>query len=216
VNGKIRYDVLHLFGTEEMSTDDVKRFFDTYDPHYKLEWVSDSACNIVFDSNSVAKDAYETYGIRGIPFDPEVAAKLTEEERRYLQWRECGRFHLKAFTGLFVRYAVEGDRKERRAAEKSQYYKKHGRVVEDNKEDTVVDLRQTLERKRSEVPSDSGQGEDDLRSEIALVKKRKTHSDRSYDVKGDLREDLRKQKSTSHHPRREMKPSLKSRLGPYT
>jgi hypothetical protein len=47
VNGKIRYDVLHLFGTEEMSTDDVKRFFDTYDPHYKLEWVSDSACELL-------------------------------------------------------------------------------------------------------------------------------------------------------------------------
>ena len=107
----------------------------------KVFTTSVSSGNIVFDSNSVAKDAYETYGIRGIPFDPEVAAKLTEEERRYLQWRECGRFHLKAFTGLFVRYAVEGDRKERRAAEKSQYYKKHGRVVEDNKEDTVVDLR---------------------------------------------------------------------------
>jgi hypothetical protein len=45
--GKIRYDVLHLFGTEEMSTDDVKRFFDTYDPHYKLEWVSDSACELL-------------------------------------------------------------------------------------------------------------------------------------------------------------------------
>ena len=27
-----------------MSNQDVKGFFDTYDPHYKLEWVNDLAC----------------------------------------------------------------------------------------------------------------------------------------------------------------------------
>ena len=42
--GKIRYNVLHLYGTKEMSNQDVKGFFDTYDPHYKLEWVNDLAC----------------------------------------------------------------------------------------------------------------------------------------------------------------------------
>ena len=97
--------------------------------------------NIVFDSISVAKDAYQTFGIKVVPFDPEVSAKLTEEERHYLQWRECEKFHQNTLTGLFLRYAVDKDKKERHAAEKSEYYKKHGRIVEDDMKQPVVDLR---------------------------------------------------------------------------
>ena len=74
-------------------------------------------------------------------------------------------------------------------------------------------IRQTLQRKRNEAPSDV-QEDDDLRAEIALAKKRKTKSSEPRpSVKGDLREDLRKSRSTPHQ--HQIKPSLRSRLGPY-
>ena len=42
--GTLRYDTLHLFGTDNMSTADIQDYFETYDPHFSVEWVNDSTC----------------------------------------------------------------------------------------------------------------------------------------------------------------------------
>ena len=47
LNFKFGYDALHLFGTDNMSTADIQAYFDTYDPHFSVEWFNDSTCERV-------------------------------------------------------------------------------------------------------------------------------------------------------------------------
>lgn len=46
--GNIRDTVLHVHGTDDMSTADVFRYFGSFLPTY-LEWIDDSSCNAVFN-----------------------------------------------------------------------------------------------------------------------------------------------------------------------
>ena len=50
VEGDIRLNVLHLHGTDEMSTKDVLHYFEKFPPG-RVEWINDSSCktNKIFD-----------------------------------------------------------------------------------------------------------------------------------------------------------------------
>lgn len=42
-----RLDTIYLYGTDDMSTQDVFKYFDGYGPE-SIEWINDSSCNIIF------------------------------------------------------------------------------------------------------------------------------------------------------------------------
>ncbi|KAK3819007.1 MAG: hypothetical protein J3Q66DRAFT_387812 [Benniella sp.] len=52
----IRLEAVHLYGTNEMSTKDVLKYFDAYGPSH-VEWIDDFSCNIVFPDQFSAKRA---------------------------------------------------------------------------------------------------------------------------------------------------------------
>ncbi|KAF9586604.1 hypothetical protein BGW38_001285 [Lunasporangiospora selenospora] len=52
----IRHDAIHLFGTDEMSTKDILKYFEVYGPSH-VEWIDDSSCNVVFPDQHTAKRA---------------------------------------------------------------------------------------------------------------------------------------------------------------
>jgi len=52
----IRLEAVHLYGTNEMSTKDVLKYFDAYGPSH-VEWIDDFSCNTVFPDQFSAKRA---------------------------------------------------------------------------------------------------------------------------------------------------------------
>ncbi|KAK5644336.1 hypothetical protein RI129_005636 [Pyrocoelia pectoralis] len=66
----IRFEAIHMRGTEEMSTDDVFEYFAKYGPTC-IEWIDDESCNIVWpDKLSSARALHFTSKIvKGMPVD---------------------------------------------------------------------------------------------------------------------------------------------------
>ncbi|KAF9935121.1 hypothetical protein FBU30_007500 [Linnemannia zychae] len=150
----IRQDTVYLYGTDEMSTKDVLKYFDAYGPSH-VEWIDDSSCNIVFPDQFSAKRALYfqlvskdniTFGEDREDVDIEPSRNVSEEGvaepvmvmksknrlQRAKEYVPSTQGHTNAGsarknTGLFVRYATDLDRKERNAAAKSNYYAIHGR-----------------------------------------------------------------------------------------
>lgn len=51
----VRFEALHVYGTREMSTQDVFAYFGKYTPN-SVEWINDESCNIVWlDKNTAAR-----------------------------------------------------------------------------------------------------------------------------------------------------------------
>ncbi|KAF9340847.1 hypothetical protein BGZ89_010259 [Linnemannia elongata] len=149
----IRLDAVHLYGTDEMSTKDVLKYFDAYGPSH-VEWIDDSSCNIVFPDQFSAKRAVYfqlldkenvTFGEDGDDADIEPSREISESgiaepivvpksknrlqrAKEYVPIQQHNQLTTaKSNSGLFVRYATDFDRKERNAAAKSVYYAIHGR-----------------------------------------------------------------------------------------
>jgi Nuclear cap-binding protein subunit 3 len=49
----VRPNVLHVFGVDDMSTDDIRRHFLEYGPSW-IEWINDSSCNVTFEDEHTA------------------------------------------------------------------------------------------------------------------------------------------------------------------
>ncbi|KAG0289073.1 hypothetical protein BGZ96_007259 [Linnemannia gamsii] len=149
----IRSEAVYLYGTDEMSTKDVLKYFDAYGPSH-VEWIDDSSCNIVFPDQFSAKRAVYfqlvdkedvTFGEDDEGEDIEPSRETSESgvaeafispksknrlqrAKEYVpvqQHNQTGT--AKSNSGLFVRYATDLDRKERNSASKSVYYAVHGR-----------------------------------------------------------------------------------------
>ncbi|XP_030847585.1 nuclear cap-binding protein subunit 3-like isoform X3 [Strongylocentrotus purpuratus] len=51
----VRFEALHLIGVDDMSTQDIFSYFQSYDPS-SIEWINDTSCNIVWmDPHSAAR-----------------------------------------------------------------------------------------------------------------------------------------------------------------
>ncbi|KAF9354845.1 hypothetical protein BGX26_007306 [Mortierella sp. AD094] len=151
----IRLEAVHLYGTDEMSTKDVLKYFDAYGPSH-VEWIDDSSCNIVFPDQFSAKRAlYFQLVNRDVNFGEEVeddvepnrtesvtpadengtpaAVVVPKSNNRlqrakdYIPIQQQNQPIIQSNKGLFVRYATDYDRKERGAAARSTYYAIHGR-----------------------------------------------------------------------------------------
>jgi len=56
-----RPEVIHIYGTDLMQTDDIFAIFKDYNPRY-IEWLDDSSCNVVFSDGGAAKWALQSLG----------------------------------------------------------------------------------------------------------------------------------------------------------
>ncbi|KAF9430677.1 hypothetical protein BGZ94_005107 [Podila epigama] len=152
----IRLDAVHLYGTDEMSTKDVLKYFEEYGPSH-VEWIDDSSCNIVFKDGYSAKRALyyqlvdqdvnfgEDEGEGSQPIDVEPARpeniategapavlvprskNRLQRAKDYIPVQQHNQPIIKNNKGLFLRFATDYDRKERGAAARSVYYQVHGR-----------------------------------------------------------------------------------------
>ncbi|KAG0271385.1 hypothetical protein BGZ95_000808 [Linnemannia exigua] len=153
----IRMDAVYLYGTDEMSTKDVLKYFEAYGPSH-VEWIDDSSCNIVFPDQFSAKRAVYfqllnrdnvTFGEDGDDVDIEPSRDLSvggvaepvmvmksknrlQRAKEYVPIQQHNQAVIRNNAGLFVRYATDLDRKERNAAAKSNYYAIHGREDSSN------------------------------------------------------------------------------------
>ncbi|KAF9206786.1 hypothetical protein BGZ49_001837 [Haplosporangium sp. Z 27] len=150
----IRLEAVHLYGTDEMSTKDVLKYFDAYGPSH-VEWIDDSSCNVVFpdqfsakralyfqlvnrdvnfgeDENDVEPSRTESItpadenGIPAVVMTPKSSNRL-QRAKDYIPIQQQNQPIIQSNKTLFVRYATDYDRKERGAAAKSNYYAIHGR-----------------------------------------------------------------------------------------
>ncbi|KAF9023844.1 hypothetical protein CPC16_011167 [Podila verticillata] len=148
----IRLESVHLYGTNEMSTKDVLKYFEAYGPSH-VEWIDDSSCNVVFKDNYSAKralyyqlvDEEANFGEdeeEGALLDVEPARPLGDDAAAVLVPRSNNRLQrakeyipvqqhnqpmIQNNKGLYLRYATDFDVKERGAASRSTYYQIHGR-----------------------------------------------------------------------------------------
>lgn len=52
----LKENVWYLFGVDYMSNEKIRHYF-TINPHFKIEWINDSSCTIIFDSKEEALEA---------------------------------------------------------------------------------------------------------------------------------------------------------------
>ncbi|KAB0794692.1 hypothetical protein PPYR_11531 [Photinus pyralis] len=66
----VRFEAVHMRGTEEMSTEDVFEYFAKYLPS-SVEWIDDESCNIVWQDKLSAARAlhFTSNAVRGMPVD---------------------------------------------------------------------------------------------------------------------------------------------------
>lgn len=150
-----RLNVIHMRGTEEMSTKDVFKYFQDYAP-MSIEWINDVSCNIVWFDNlsaaramlglskkiigSVAKysDREEDFknSITTADEENESIIDKDEKEENCINIKDIdyplppgiwrkGVDYPKS-KGIFLRFATRMDKKPANAEKRSEYYKKYG------------------------------------------------------------------------------------------
>lgn len=132
----LRLNTIHVRGVQELSSDEVLKYFEMYDPA-SLEWVNDLTCNVVFDDpkaaatamiglmsgfvnarkDEVSEDKYPS-GITII--DPSTLEVPVPPEYWIL-----GEPHPKS-KALLLRIATVNDKKIHGAGKYSEFYRKHG------------------------------------------------------------------------------------------
>lgn len=108
---------IHLRGVDTLHTDDIKEYVKS---HFgvvdKIEWIDDTSANLVFVSESRAKEAIVALSVveiedpTALPVGEAVSAKSIEG---------------KPEINLSLRFALSSDKKERGAALRSRYYLLH-------------------------------------------------------------------------------------------
>ena len=63
-DAKIIEDSLYLYGTDFMSTGDIKNYFGTLFPAVHIKWINDSSCTIKFETGEEAESAYKKFSVR--------------------------------------------------------------------------------------------------------------------------------------------------------
>lgn len=108
---------LNVRGVDTLHTDDIKAYAKAhFGPVDKVEWVDDTSANLVFSSDSVARDAIvalssiEIADATALPAGESLPAKPVEGRPE---------------TTLYVRFALSGDKKQPGAALRSRYYLLH-------------------------------------------------------------------------------------------
>lgn len=80
-------DMLYFYGTDYMSTQEIKDYFMRY-PDIEVRWINDSSCTLKFPTNVIAAEAYLQFSVQPVAAD----ASLGFDERNFdsrIGWREA-------------------------------------------------------------------------------------------------------------------------------
>lgn len=123
---EFRLNSLHMCGVKEMSTEDVFRYFERYDP-ISIEWIDDESCNVVWGDELSAAGALHglskviSGGARSVLLrGTTVALSEINTEVPPGVWR-LGVTHPKA-RSLFLRFVKAGDKTPQRVEEFGETY----------------------------------------------------------------------------------------------
>ncbi|KAL5265475.1 hypothetical protein ACHWQZ_G006255 [Mnemiopsis leidyi] len=139
-----RPEAIHLYGTDDLSTDDILQYFADYSPHH-IEWIDDTHCNVVWSDVHSVKRALRSLSKKFTPEEleekkAELRRREKDEDEFYLIpgtldrppkdeyegiWRLAIKDDPKAHL-LFMRFANTGDVKRRGAYKNSRYYSLYG------------------------------------------------------------------------------------------
>ncbi|KAL5354643.1 hypothetical protein ACLOAV_000732 [Pseudogymnoascus australis] len=105
---------IHLRGLDDLTTKDIKSFAEEYSgqPLERVEWIDDTSANIIYSSPEAASAALQTF----------VAIDQLPADHSTLDMLPAKSFPNFPNTRLLVRLAVEGDKKQPGARERSRFY----------------------------------------------------------------------------------------------
>ena len=122
-----RRDGLHLYGVDDLKTNEIFEFFADYNP-YSLEWINDSSCNLVWkNENKVLKAIVEmTDEYDSTNLTTSNLRDVASRPPKNFKWR-ITRLKCKEKFKLFVRFIrTLTDRKRKGAESKSRFYVRYG------------------------------------------------------------------------------------------
>jgi len=176
-----RVDTVHLYGTDEMSTDDIFDYFKTFAPTF-VEWINDSSCNVVFDNTETAQKALEA---NSTPIENSVNSITTTEatpsddvDLNVYRWHKG--VNSKS-TSLMMRFAsVEDVRTEKKP---SAYYQKIFKEREAKQQADEEEL-EANEKRRLQITVITSKNKNKNKNKN---KKRKDRKDRKRKQEGDVK-----------------------------
>lgn len=124
---KIRLNVLHMRGTDNMSTKDVFKYFEDYGAS-SIEWINDVSCNIVWLDNISSARALIHLSKKIINSNDNNNYSISINDIKCPLppgiWRK-GIDYNKS-NNIFLRFATINDKKQPNSEKTSIYYKKYG------------------------------------------------------------------------------------------
>lgn len=205
--GDIRLNVIHVVGVNEMSTEEVKEYFES--SGFKtvgLEWINDMSCNVIFDDFSSSAKALTSMTSHLLVGDDEAAERLTNNslvpfmkisdltdirvpaDSKWVLGKPCAKS-----SRLLFRLANNSDKKIFGQGKYSEYYRKYGNPRFGGKKHIVSS---TLAEKLKRMAEEGG-GNIDLGEELP----RKSVRER-IQVKVDRDEDEEEGEEEEERPRR--------------
>ncbi|XP_054159441.1 uncharacterized protein LOC128957661 [Oppia nitens] len=179
-----RLDVIHIRGVQDMSSEDVLKYFDDFDPN-SIEWVNDLSCNILFGDRKAAAIAMTTLTTSlilktsGEVLDYDIGIEVIDAKSLSVpvppghRWR-LGVTHSNS-KALLLRFATNSDRKVRGSRGISEYYVKYGLPLSDDiKVATNAKKRRFIRHQEAEVEEgeDTEEIVEELDSEFEMKSKR--------------------------------------------
>ncbi len=80
-------DMLYLYGTDFMSTDEINLYMYSF-PTMKVRWINDSSCTLKFNSNEEAARAYNQFSVKPVQEDESLGFDKRNFDGR-IGWREA-------------------------------------------------------------------------------------------------------------------------------
>lgn len=180
-----RKEALHLFGVDELSTNEVFDYFKSFKP-FAVEWINDSSCNVVWKNEIHAANAINGSSVEYnedesesfLKNEPEMEDGEVESDKSKFakrlppqgcRWRK-GIKSIKKHQ-IYMRFVRKTDRKVKGAEARSKYYVKFGNPNYGNMKGLLsasmrtklraknVDIEQENESDRRPVIYDEGSGD---------------------------------------------------------
>ena len=234
--GDIRLNTVHVLGVQEMSTEDVEKYFTGYDVIH-LEWINDKAVNVVFDDFTKAAAALIGVTSHLLVEDDEAAERIANNSlvpcmkissledlkvpsgSKWVLGKECPKS-----SRLLLRLATKSDKKERGAGKFSEYYRKYGNPHYGGKKNLMSSslaekLKKLAEEGGGEIemePPSTNRFDDEAEEEEKEVPRR------PLGLRMRMRADDEEEKNPSKSPKKSIwerldkdnnKPSILDRLG---
>lgn len=186
-----RKDSIHVFGANNLKTEDIFEFFASYKP-FAIEWIDDSRCNVVWKNETHAANA-----LLHISQPYEFATIFGKREilpPQGSKWRRATNL-VKGKFQLYMRFVrLKTDRKIKGAESRSKFYVKHGNPNYGNLKGFITESKRK-ELKMNQIKQASNGLESEEANGRNLV---------SY-------EDVAQEFGTEYEPRSELKVKAESR-----